>query len=146
MLGQTFCLKLFSTSAEWLYFLWLIKLQRCIYTWNELSHCSQLEFMIWFIVVFEGYYISEVFGAYVTFKIGYWQKESSCFLNDYFAKTCFYNGCRIRTRAKILTTFLIEAWCLTGRWPSKQRGICWKLGRSFLIKALYNLARQTGST
>ena len=58
--------------------------------------------------------VSEVFGAYVTCKIVYWQKESLCFLNDYFAKTCFYNGCRTRPRAKILTTFLIEAWCLSG--------------------------------
>ena len=35
-----------------------------------LSHCSQVAFMIRFIVVFQGYYVSEVFGAYLTCKIG----------------------------------------------------------------------------
>ena len=70
------------------------------------------------------------FAKYLTCKMGYWRKEAHIYSNDYFA------------RAKILTTFLIEAWCLTRRWTSKHTGICWKLGRSLLIKALCNLARQ----
>ena len=80
--------------------------------------------------------------AYLTCKIGYWRKESSCFFKWLFHENLFFNGCKTGPGAKMLTTFLIKAWCLTGRWPSKQRGICWKLGRSLLIKALCNLVRQ----
>ena len=32
-----------------------------------------MAFMIWFIVVFEGYYVSEVFGAYLTCKLFFYK-------------------------------------------------------------------------
>ena len=53
---------------------------------------------------------------YLTCKMGYWREKAHVYSNDYFA------------RAKILTTFLIEAWCLTRRWTCKQTSICWKIG------------------
>ena len=63
--------------------------------------------MIWFIVIFEGYYVGKVFEAYLTSRIG--KRKAHVFPNYYLGKICVYNGSRIRPRAKILETFLIEA-------------------------------------